>query len=441
MGKFTEFLTHPIELKSALVLKFIREPLFNNDDIRASKDLENSYKLLKLTSRSFAAVIMELHPELRNAIMIFYLVLRALDTIEDDMTIESSEKVKLLKEFDAKLDLETWSFEGNGPDEKDRDVLVEFPCILREYHNLKPEYQRVIKEITKEMGHGMVKYVLDDNFNLNGVETIAEYDMYCHYVAGLVGDGLTQLVVLAGFGSPDLYESRDNKQLFESMGLFLQKTNIIRDYAEDLADGRSFWPKEIWSGYAEKLPDFQKDEVKGVQCINHLVLNALSHVEDVLRYLISITEQSSFQFCAIPQVMAIATLALVFNNKKVLFENVKIRKGTTCSLILKSRTMAGCVEIFLAYLREIKQQLAVEDPNYLELNIQVSKIEQFIDEMYQDKLPAGVPPRETAVFLTTRERTARDQLVVPIMQEEEYKFNMVLTMAIAVILALFFYAK
>ena len=103
--------------------------------------------------------------------------------------------------------------------------------------------------------------------------------------------------------------------------------------------------------------------------------------------------------------------------------------------------MAGCVEIFLAYLREIKQQLAVEDPNYLELNIQVSKIEQFIDEMYQDKLPAGVPPRETAVFLTTRERTARDQLVVPIMQEEEYKFNMVLTMAIAVILALFFYAK
>jgi len=30
------------------------------------------------------------------------------------------------------------------------------------------------------------------------------------------------------------------------MGLFLQKTNIIRDYLEDLDSGRTFWPDEIW---------------------------------------------------------------------------------------------------------------------------------------------------------------------------------------------------
>ena len=59
------------------------------------------YELLNLTSRSFAAVIEELHPELR--VMIFYLVLRALDTIEDDMTIKSSIKIPLLREFDTKL--------------------------------------------------------------------------------------------------------------------------------------------------------------------------------------------------------------------------------------------------------------------------------------------------------------------------------------------------
>lgn len=29
------------------------------------------------------------------------------------------------------------------------------------------------------------------------------------------------------------------------MGLFLQKTNIIRDYLADIKEGRKFWPKEV----------------------------------------------------------------------------------------------------------------------------------------------------------------------------------------------------
>lgn len=29
------------------------------------------------------------------------------------------------------------------------------------------------------------------------------------------------------------------------MGLFLQKTNIIRDYLEDMQEGRAFWPEEV----------------------------------------------------------------------------------------------------------------------------------------------------------------------------------------------------
>ena len=34
-------------------------------------------------------------------------------------------------------------------------------------------------------------------------------------------------------------------RLSNSMGLFLQKTNIIRDYLEDSLDGREFWPREV----------------------------------------------------------------------------------------------------------------------------------------------------------------------------------------------------
>jgi hypothetical protein len=44
---------------------------------------------------------------------------------------------------------------------------------------------------------------------------------------------------------PSIAQTED---LANSMGLFLQKVNIIRDYYEDLKDGRTFYPEEIWQG-------------------------------------------------------------------------------------------------------------------------------------------------------------------------------------------------
>ena len=65
---------------------------------------------------------------------------------------------------------------------------------------------------------------------------------YCHYVAGLVGIGLSQLFSASGLESEVVGR---NQRLSNSMGLFLQKTNIIRDYLEDTLQGREFWPREV----------------------------------------------------------------------------------------------------------------------------------------------------------------------------------------------------
>ena len=51
----------------------------------------------------------------------------------------------------------------------------------------KDEAVQVIADITRRMGDGMAKYIQQD------VETIADYDEYCHFVAGLVGVGLSQV--------------------------------------------------------------------------------------------------------------------------------------------------------------------------------------------------------------------------------------------------------
>lgn len=312
--------------------------------------------------------------------MIFYLVLRALDTVEDDMTIDPKVKIPLLRTFDEKLNSTTWTFTGSGPDEKDRLVLIEFDKILVEYHKLKPQYQDIIKDITYKMGNGMADYILDENFNTNGLATIKDYDLYCHYVAGLVGEGLTKLMVLAKFSDSSLIS--DNFKKSESMGLFLQKTNIIRDYSEDLDDGRSFWPKEIWEKYTNKLSNFRIDNQSGLNCISELVLNALDHVKHVLEFLALVKDPSCFNFCAIPQVMAIATLATIYNNPDVLHKNVKIRKGTTCNLILNSRTLPSVVKIFRKYIQLINHKSNVEDANYLKIGIKCGEIEQFCESLY-----------------------------------------------------------
>lgn len=441
MGKFLQLLLHPDELKSVIQLTGFRQPL-HPAPASQSPALKRCYELLNLTSRSFAAVIEELHPELRDAIMIFYLVLRALDTIEDDMSIDPEIKVPLLRGFYEKLDLKDWTFDGNGPKEKDRVVLVEFDQILDIYHGLKPQYQNIIKDITRKMGNGMADYILDENFNLNGVETIEDYNLYCHYVAGLVGEGLTKLMVLAKFSDESLVE--DNFEKSNSMGLFLQKTNIIRDYHEDLLDGRSFWPKEVWSKYTPDLPQFHKNksmEFEGLSCINDLVLNALGHVKHVLEFLSLVKDPSTFSFCAIPQVMAIATLAEVYNNPKVLHGVVKIRKGTTCKLILESRTYPGVVKIFRHYIQVINHKSSVRDPNYLKIGIKCGEIEQFCETMFpsENAIPKGARISEGPINKILKSRKSIDDSMQVRIDQETFNTNAVLGFIGVLLASLFIY--
>lgn len=441
MGKLVQLISHPCELRAVIQLFFFKKAVHPLDLSKEPVTLQKCYEFLNVTSRSFAAVIKELHPELRDAVMLFYLILRALDTVEDDMTIDPKIKVPLLREFHEKLATRDWTFSGNGPNEKDRIVLVEFDNILAEYHKLKPEYQDIVKRITLKMGNGMADYILDDNFNTNGVATVKDYDLYCHYVAGLVGEGLSDLMVLAGFA--DKLVVADKYQLSESMGLFLQKTNIIRDYFEDLEDGRSFYPKEIWAKYTDLLPNFHnkpEERGKGVECINDLVLNALGHVTDVLTYLSLITEPTSFNFCAIPQVMAIATLAEIYNNANVLDTNVKIRKGTTCNLIIHSRTLPEVVAIFRKYVRVINHKSDVRDPNYLKIGIKLGQIEQFCEIMYSTPgaVPALVTKQPKAISENVLKRGTFDVDVAKVVQLEELKCNATLALGAATVAVLLY---
>lgn len=319
-------------------------------------------------------MIKELHPELLLPMCIFYLTLRGLDTIEDDTSIPLETKEPLLRGFKDVLEQDGWNFTGNRPEEKDRELLVQFHNVITEFKRLKPAYKAVIKDITEKMGNGMADYCRKAALDDASVKTVEEYDLYCWYVAGLVGEGSTRLFVEAEFGNPALLK---RTELYKSMGLFLQKTNIIRDVREDFDDGRQFWPKEIWSKHVTNFEDLFKPENReaALNCSSEMVLNALRHAEECLFYLAGLREQSVFNFCAIPQSMAIATLSLCFRNPAIFERNIKIKKGEACQLMMEStQNLRILYEAFRRYAREIHKKNTPKDPNFFEIGIACAKV-------------------------------------------------------------------
>ena len=67
------------------------------------------------------------------------------------------------------------------------------------------------------MGEGMALYA--GRNLLEGTESISDYNLYCHYVAGLVGEGLSRLFTGSGYESTKVLEAA--KTLGNTMGLFL----------------------------------------------------------------------------------------------------------------------------------------------------------------------------------------------------------------------------
>lgn len=305
------------------------------------------FEALKKVSRSFAVVIQQLPIELQNSVCLFYLILRGLDTIEDDMEIDVETKRNLLVTFADRINREEFVLENVGDTTDYRDLMLHFDKIIREYQKLDDSYKVVITEITREMAEGMLKYAHQD------VITYSDWDDYCHYVAGLVGIGLSQLFLASKLENTEMLKSKSRSN---EMGLFLQKTNIIRDFAEDLEQGRVFWPEEAWKNKVNSLKELQENQKAGLNVLSEVVINALQHVPACLDYLASLKNQQIFRFCAIPQLMAIATLDALYDNPNVLHENVKIRRGKTAKYFMTIQNFESTKAEFLTILKDLSSR-------------------------------------------------------------------------------------
>ena len=90
--------------------------------------------------------------------------------------------------------------------------------------------------------------------------------------------------------------------------------------------------------------------------LNEVIINALNHIPACLEFLECLENQQIFRFCAIPQLMAIATLQELYDNPKVLHQNVKIRKGKTAKYFMSIQGYDKTKNEFVSILKKLEKK-------------------------------------------------------------------------------------
>jgi hypothetical protein len=107
--------------------------------------------------------------------------------------------------------------------------------------------------------------------------------------------------------------------------------------------------------YAKSIGDLKEPENKetALQCLNEMVTNAMTHINDSLDYMTLLSHPNVFKFCCIPQAMAIATLARIYNNYDVFKKAVKIRKGEAVQIMMYGGDYETIISYFVKYIKEV----------------------------------------------------------------------------------------
>jgi phytoene/squalene synthetase len=202
---------------------------------------------LNRVSRSFAFCIQKLDSPLREWVSLSYLLCRTLDTVEDSaweseelrsrhyLSLESFVKDP---SFQAG-DVQAWAqlFPDTIPD-GEKELVKDADLLFRELHALPREVRQSVQETVLRMSSGMRHYASPGN--TLRLSNLFEVNRYCYFVAGIVGELLTRLVL--HHREEDDFMSEDLIKNAFHFGLFLQKVNLLKDQIEDEKQGRFLVP-------------------------------------------------------------------------------------------------------------------------------------------------------------------------------------------------------
>ena len=174
---------------------------------------EHCRRVARESGSSFYAGMRLLPPDRRAALFAIYALARRIDDVADG-DLSADEKLDLLERTREELE---------RIDESDDPVLVAVADAARRYPIPLGAFGELVDGA--ELDVGGAEYV-----------TFAELEHYCRCVAGSIGR--------LALGVFDCSDRVAGEALADDLGLALQLGNILRDLAEDAANGRVYLPRE-----------------------------------------------------------------------------------------------------------------------------------------------------------------------------------------------------
>jgi len=210
--------------------------------------------LLEKSSRTFALSIPLLPEPTRRAVSVAYLLFRIADTFEDATLWPPEKRIRALGEFAEMLRDPSQERAGAlaaewlAPPPCDHagylELLRETPGVIAHFLSLPEGIAAAIRASVTASAEGMARFVSrmsgEGDLRLAGIDDLRDY---CHVVAGLVGEMLTEIFL---FERPALAPAAGFlRERASRFGEGLQLVNILKDAGADGAEGRSYLPADV----------------------------------------------------------------------------------------------------------------------------------------------------------------------------------------------------
>ncbi len=268
-------------------------------------------------SRTFALTIPQLPAGLRDVVANAYLLCRLADTIEDDPGLDSGTKAWFMSGYLAVVngegDAEAFAGElaarmSDAVSGAERDLVRHTATVLGITGSLAPQARRALARCIAIMGQGMPAF--QQQASLDGLASLQELHRYCYYVAGVVGEMLTDLFC---DHCPALAGRRERMMpLAVRFGQGLQLTNILKDIWEDRRNGICWLPRSVFAAVPGGLGGVMRsgDAQALTGGIDVMIAVAHGHLRAALEYtaLIPRRETGIRRFCLWAIGMALMTL-------------------------------------------------------------------------------------------------------------------------------------
>lgn len=309
-------------------------------------------QLLPGVSRTFALTIPQLPEPLRTSVTNAYLLCRVADTIEDEPALSARQKQTFHDRFHTivvggdeppgRFSAELYPLLSESMSADEHELIRQLPGVVAITHALPAEERAALEQCVRIMCEGMPWF--QRNRRQDGLDDILEFERYCYYVAGVVGEMLTDLFCQY---SMDIARHRERLgALSVSFGAGLQMTNILKDVWEDRRRGTCWLPRDVFQQFGFDLRDLSEahyDPAFGAG-IRELVARAHGHLRNALAYvqLLPPSEVGIRRFCLWSLAMAALTLQRLNANPAYRSGNeVKISRRAVRATVLSFGLAAG----------------------------------------------------------------------------------------------------